>query len=57
LASRAVRVVPSLPDNEIIAHATKASKPTETKLKVVESNRACYKVGSGPQPTCDKCLQ
>jgi hypothetical protein len=57
LASRAMRVVPSLPDDEIIAHATKASKPTETKPKVVESNCVCYKVGSGPQPTHDKHLQ
>jgi hypothetical protein len=57
LASRAVRVVPSLPDNEIIACTAKASKPMETKPKVVESNRAHYKVGSGPQPTHDKRLQ
>ena len=56
-ASRAVRVVPSLPEDEIVARAAKASKPTVTKPKVVESNRARYKIGSGAQPTRDKRLQ
>ena len=50
-------MVPSLPEDEIIAHAAKASKPTVTKPKVVESNRARYKIGSGAQPMCDKRLQ
>jgi hypothetical protein len=56
-ASRAVKVVPSLTEDEIVARAVKASKPTATKPKAVESNRARYKIDSGPQPTRDKRLQ
>ena len=56
-ASRAVKVVPSLPEDEVIARAVKASKPGVTKPKAVESNRARYKIGSGAQPSRDKRLQ
>jgi len=57
LRASAMRVTPLTADDEVHAHVARASKPEASKPKVIESNRARYKVGPGPQPNRDKRLQ
>ena len=54
---RAVRVIPLEAEDEVNVRVARASKPGIPKPQVVESNRARYKVGPGPQPNRNKRLQ
>jgi hypothetical protein len=55
--SRATRIVATSALNKIESRAAKASKPTPPKAHNIESNRARYKIGTGPQPQRDRRLQ
>ena len=57
IGSRAVRVIPLEAEDAVNARVTRASKPGISKPQVIESNRARYKVGPGPQPNRNKRLQ
>ena len=57
IGSRAMRVIPLEAEDEVNARVARASKPGISKPQVVESNRARYKVGAGPQPSRNKRLQ
>ena len=57
IGSRAMRVIPLEAEDVVNAHNTRASKPGISKPQVIESNRAWYKVGPGPQPNRSKRLQ
>ena len=57
IGSRAVRVLSLEAEDEVNVCVARASKPGISKPQVVESNRAQYKVGPGPQPNQNKCLQ
>ena len=55
--SRATRIIATSALNRIESRAAKASKPTLPKAPIVESNRARYKIGIGPQPQRNARLQ
>jgi hypothetical protein len=55
--SWATRIVATSALNKIESHTAKASKPMLSKAHNVESNRARYKIGTGPQPQRDRRLQ
>ena len=55
--ARVTRIVATSALNQLDARAAKASKPTPPKALVVESNRARYKAGTGPQPQRNACMQ
>jgi hypothetical protein len=57
LFTRATRIIATAALNKIESRAAKASKPTPPKAPNVESNRARYKIGNGPQPQRDSRLQ
>jgi hypothetical protein len=55
--SRATRIVATAALNKIESRAAKTSKPAPSKTHIVESNRARYKIGKGPQPQRSNSLQ
>ena len=55
--SRATRIVATSSLSKIESRAVKASKPAPPKTPIVESNRARYKIGKGPQPQRSNALQ
>ena len=55
--SRATRIVATSALNRLDSRAAKASKPALPKAPVIESNRARYKIGTGPQPQRNARLQ
>jgi hypothetical protein len=55
--SRATRIVATTVLQRIESRAAKASKSVPSKAPVVESNRARYKIGKGPQPQRSSQLQ
>ena len=57
IISRATRVVPWVQEDPSGVRAAKASKPGVPAPKAVESNRACYKIGAGKQPSGEPRLQ
>jgi len=55
--SRATRIIATSALNRLDSRAAKAAKPALPKTPIVESNRARYKIGTGPQPQRDARLQ
>ena len=55
--SRATRIIATSALTKIESRTAKATKATLPKIPTVESNRARYKIGTGPQPQRDNRLQ